>query len=468
MTRRTARATHSSTVWYNIEAEIIILHLGLCRNAGRANRITVVMCVARAVRLVTRLGGRHLTSEGDSLLRSNIPPGDTLREAGWHSSLDINVLSRASVSFIAVAKTSMNCFCLILSALSLCLSLQVGGASVINRHVPYPFLPGVVARSPLVRRDTERRQTDVGSCSSEEFEKKLISVECQQSFAQPALDIHAECGFNELGELAVDVCRTSNGKTCAELTVGSANDLTFLFTDCLGSDSCSSECNATVQNTIDRLGCCFTTLVDVISTTLGVDVSTTFDLAFLCGIALPSPCETSSSLTFTPSEVTTQCSNDELLDRFTTEVSCNPQIQKMIIEIFQSCNYELGIDSLAATCRVNEKGVFCIRLLNVTANLLNIAADSDIVNDCAPSNDTCSSSCRDAIQAYRNDYGCCINTLFNFTTIPPPSASYELWSLCDVDTVGQCKSTLDPLIDSAMTLAITKVMIIFALLTLLV
>ena len=355
-----------------------------------------------------------------------------------------------------------------LSMLCLCLCLEASGAISIHdlRHVMYPLMD---PRSPTVLRSTERQLANIGTCSVEEFVQKASSVSCQSSLAQPGVNAYAGCGYNELAELLVDTCRTLNGKTCVSLVGAEVNNVISLFTNCLSSTSsgtrftCSlSQCRVTAEALLSRLGCCFNVLDNTeVTRALGIAnnvIPSVTDLVTLCGLTPPPQrCSTPSSLTFTPSTVP-RCSTNELTNRILKEVSCKPEVQKVLFDIYSSCNVETFISALVDACRVNENGDFCSTLAQ------NLAIDNSNIQRSCTSSSTCSNDCRDAIKMFRSDAGCCINALYNSTTSGTSTTSYELWSRCGVDTVGQCVSTLS----SAMALVATKAMIILALLAVLV
>ncbi len=54
---------------------------------------------------------------------------------------------------------------------------------------------------------------------------------------------------------------------------------------------------------------------------------------------------------------------------------------------------------------------------------------------------SCSAECRDALEEFRSNLGCCVQTLFNSSVFGLdllPIASHQLWSVCGVESVELC------------------------------
>ena len=58
-------------------------------------------------------------------------------------------------------------------------------------------------------------------------------------------------------------------------------------------------------------------------------------------------------------------------------------------------------------------------------------------------NNTCSQECVQALQAFNQTAGCCINTNFNSTGSTGHFLSYEFWSECGLQTPGECEVRLN-------------------------
>ena len=121
----------------------------------------------------------------------------------------------------------------------------------------------------------------------------------------------------------------------------------------------------------------------------------------------------------------------DLTNGLRKEVSCNPKVQKFLIDVFASCKINIIVDDLVDACRVNENGDFCERL---THSPKLVADNMNVLLSCK-SRSTCSDKCTASIKVFRRGGGCCFSALYNSTTPSSSTTSYELWSRCGVDTV---------------------------------
>ena len=154
-------------------------------------------------------------------------------------------LSFATLRYFSVgpqysARASMGLLCFTLNVLFLCFCLEASGANIVRgdlRHIMHPRMIGLDTRSPFARRSIDRNALNIGNCSFEMFVQKASSVSCVSNFSQPYVDAYARCGHNEVADLAVDTCRTLNGKTCTALVGAEVNNVISLFTNCVSSSS---------------------------------------------------------------------------------------------------------------------------------------------------------------------------------------------------------------------------------------
>jgi len=58
--------------------------------------------------------------------------------------------------------------------------------------------------------------------------------------------------------------------------------------------------------------------------------------------------------------------------------------------------------------------------------------------NCIKGANSCTEACRTAVVSFRENLGCCVNNLFNTSLYSSYATSYELWSMCGVETVGVC------------------------------
>ena len=100
------------------------------------------------------------------------------------------------------------------------------------------------------------------------------------------------------------------------------------------------------------------------------------------------------------------------------------------------CNHDGWARHVANFCSMNRNGTRCGAGLAYNADFLRLFATCG--SSFVPTNN-CSDQCRNDLSIIRNDLGCCINALFNYTGNPyaylAPLFSYHLWSKCGLQSV---------------------------------
>ena len=104
------------------------------------------------------------------------------------------------------------------------------------------------------------------------------------------------------------------------------------------------------------------------------------------------------------------------------------------LETAVECNHDGWARYFANYCTMNTNGTRCATALAYHADFIRL------FGTCALSFTTnCSDQCRNDLAIIRNDLGCCINAIFNYTDSPyahlAPIFSYSLWSRCGLETV---------------------------------
>ena len=145
----------------------------------------------------------------------------------------------------------------------------------------------------------------------------------------------------------------------------------------------------------------------------------------LCGIATPSVCSTQSSLTLNSVSAGT-CSEEELLDRYFTDVLCVYEAQKPLLDVYETCEADNYRDALVDACSFNSDGEFCEQ---IRSSVTDPARLLDIMDKCDGYNDTyCPDACPTTLESYQSDFGCCITVLLNDTDNEPLDVlSFDLW-----------------------------------------
>ena len=282
-------------------------------------------------------------------------------------------------------------------------------------------------------------------CTTEEYSARLSDIECAQMHRQVVLDVYNECGRDDFAEELVDLCRTHNGTTC--------NALLFLILfrnpievrSCYRDDTfgerilpCTAECKEDLEIYInDTLGCCSRSIFEDELITAFPSVVLIRGLIDTCNVSLlQNPCTTPSTLSYTPSgAVETSCTRTEVNARLAT-IPCSPAYLEPRLDLAIDCGFPSN-EEPALACEEDDDGVICFAY-TVNSSVLAILAQVDL--NCIEGADTCTEACRTAVVSLRENVGCCVNNLFNTSLYQIYVASYELWSLCEVETIEFCGS----------------------------
>ena len=118
------------------------------------------------------------------------------------------------------------------------------------------------------------------------------------------------------------------------------------------------------------------------------------------------------------------------------EVYCDPFCGDLYFDYLDNC----GSAGVVLTffyrnfCAENEKGVACYNYI-ASEELQNPKPEVD--EYCTGLNYTCTVNCFYALEAFSEELGCCVNTIYNMS-VPDPTTMYELWQMCDVPTPTFC------------------------------
>lgn len=118
------------------------------------------------------------------------------------------------------------------------------------------------------------------------------------------------------------------------------------------------------------------------------------------------------------------------------EAQCiTPGLIQGLVDSFTQCGNNFNALATAHLCAQKEDNTFC-RLVN-SSSFFGVDANCDSVE----STSSCSPQCKSSLEALRNDFGCCINSIINITSINEPLIySSSFWSMCGVETVGLCSN----------------------------
>ena len=121
------------------------------------------------------------------------------------------------------------------------------------------------------------------------------------------------------------------------------------------------------------------------------------------------------------------------------EVQCiTPGLLQNVVDNAVQCSSNVYAISIAYLCAQREDDTYC--------SLISSSSFSDVEANCdyVEGSTSCSPQCKSSLEAIRNDFGCCINSFFNISSIgrQPAVLSYSLWSLCGVETVSSVCSNI--------------------------
>lgn len=126
------------------------------------------------------------------------------------------------------------------------------------------------------------------------------------------------------------------------------------------------------------------------------------------------------------------------------ELGCSAESRPGVRSALQTaveCNHDGWARHFANFCTMNRNGTRCGTALAYHADLIRS------FDTCRSFGFTmnCSDQCRNELAIIRNDLGCCINAVLNYTGSPyahlAPILSYSLWSSCGLETVPTNCST---------------------------
>jgi len=302
-------------------------------------------------------------------------------------------------------------------------------------------------------------------CTAEEYNAGLAKIGCTQKDVQALIDVFTECGRDDLAEEMVNNCRTTKNVTCALLArlISFRNPIEIrrCYTDDTFGErilSCTAECKEDLEVYVnDTLGCCSRNVFEhelLAEYPPIVLVRELIDMCDLSGLR-QGPCTTNSTLSFTPSGATEpSCNRNELFGKL-AEIPCTPAYLEPRLAFSESCGFSTNEETPLA-CEKGDDGVICI------SHPLTVVDEVEL--NCIQGANDCPEACRTAIESLRKDLGCCVNNLFNQSVLPIYATSYELWSMCGVETVGVCGRARDS--GQAPAADITKLLFAIAFLVL--
>lgn len=266
----------------------------------------------------------------------------------------------------------------------------------------------------------------------------------QDAYAR-RIQVAARCGDITLANrLATGCTKNQQGVRCAA-AFAYHSDFLRLFTDCATSFPQSANCTNSCKNSLmylrNELGCCINSYYN--DTTPGGSADYSF-ATFLfseyfwsskCGLPDISNCDDQYKLDVNIALNATCGSPADGLNQYLA-YDCSPseyELQKNIWENQLPSRCHNILESFRSNqCSRNRNGTYCaaFALTDFTNYITPVSTQCNGRN--------CSSQCKDTLNAFQNNHGCCINSLYNSTYEVilgfnyPQYSNQDLFRSCDV------------------------------------
>ena len=299
----------------------------------------------------------------------------------------------------------------------------------------------------------DKRQT-INTDSILDCVASVAGVHCTSGLNQALVNIYAQCGRNDFASTTANLCVSNEmGELCAAKITAAINILTNAVRDCESDVSqattCSSMCSTALQSLQNNLGCCvgiFNFTAETSSLLLAVlsrfNPLFSSSLWARCNVDTVSECP--NVPTFTPVVRDTPCTDIEVLRRVVSYQCTQANVQSYLNALGGNSNCQFLTTGLVNNCGQRSNGDFCEvdAIVNPSTDLF-----TSVLTTCSGFQATqlCPSTCPTAVEQFRNNSGCCVNNIYNTSTVPSSVAlatSSSLWDACGVSSPGFCTSTL--------------------------
>jgi hypothetical protein len=164
----------------------------------------------------------------------------------------------------------------------------------------------------------------------------------------------------------------------------------------------------------------------------------------LCNVPLPAANCGNNPVTVNPPDNVQQCTDEQYFNMKYTRNFCLPERGQPYIDAVvldsrcnQSSNAAFHLAEIKTNlCTMDNTGTVCGLTFSTVDQDLNLET---LNSDCATSNVSCTSNCRDGLNLAKTLRGCCINWV-NISADRPHALSYSVWKLCGVESPGFCES----------------------------
>ena len=113
------------------------------------------------------------------------------------------------------------------------------------------------------------------------------------------------------------------------------------------------------------------------------------------------------------------------------KISCQPICRSLLTAFLNRCNLSQFTDAVRTACSRNNVGALCYEQFSNS-----IRYQFQLIWNCSRRSSICTPSCQNALTAYGNNYGCCVNAV-NYIAIA--TLGYNLWSDCGVVIPQNCE-----------------------------
>lgn len=278
---------------------------------------------------------------------------------------------------------------------------------------------------------------NVYSCLSSTYSKDLIqiSLECGSDFNLFANNFAAQCIRNGDGEFCFGVLSELNlteAAACSEAI----------------NSSCATPCKMFLEDIVHTVGCCFNTVFNerLSQIIFGYNIQTAL---VECEVEALPPCDSQFDLS-APTNAES-CTFSEYWGRV-VEYLCSAEVaQPYVDDILKNEDCTPIARHYSHNCGQGPNDRFCLDILQGSYPLVNPTQTafvnpflSEAISKCANytkfSTDTCPESCKSALQSALDEFGCCINIMFNDTVneVTLPYFSGDVMNACGLASPGEC------------------------------
>ena len=299
----------------------------------------------------------------------------------------------------------------------------------------------------------ERSQTLQTAVSMPECLRNIDRYTCTTNHAQGLVDIVLQCGpdriqfaenqaaqcsTNEEGVYCfatLSTLNTTRARVCSSLEIGN------------NSSACTSACLEFLQDTVEISGCCVDTVFNTRFSllVLGFDIQVAFNV---CNVQLPRACVSPINIMIPPT--TDMCTFQQFWGRVVNYLCTASVGQPYVDAIVATDPACTPIARHYASFCGRANGRYCLDILQGSFPLAHPTQNAfvnpylkNVTSECAIPLNTCSTSCKTALQTAIREFGCCIN-MFNDTVnqVLLPHISGRVMTACGLDSPGYCTSVL--------------------------